>query len=111
VIVCPIRGERFIDSIKVGLSSRRLCGSICGLWRPFIAHVLEPVRAAILAVQPSLSVSEAALGAALAFRRVGAIEERNVLVANILEPGKVLACVKATFKDQNSPVNLFRIRK
>jgi hypothetical protein len=58
------------------------------LWRPFVAHVLEPVRAAILTVQPSLSVSEAALSAALALGRVRAIEEGDMLVANILEPGR-----------------------
>jgi hypothetical protein len=67
--------------------SLRLCSSVFDLRCPFVAHILEPIRAAVLAVQPSLSVGEAALGAAFALGRVGAVEERNMLVADILEPG------------------------
>ena len=83
----PILWERLGGSIRFDRLLRRLCGSVFNLWRPFVAHVLEPVRAAVLAVQPSLSIGEATLGTAPTFGRVGAIEERDMLVADILEPG------------------------
>jgi hypothetical protein len=63
-----------------------LSGSIIDLRRPLIAHIFEPVRSAVLTIQPSFAVSEATLSATPALRRIGAVEERNVLVADILEP-------------------------
>ena len=65
----------------------RLCGSVCSLWRPFVAHVLEPVGAAVLSLQPRFAVVELAFGAAAALVRVGAVEEWDVLVPDITEPG------------------------
>ena len=51
-----------------------------------LANELEPVGPAVLLVEPGLAVGEAASHAALALGRVGAVEERNVLVANVAEP-------------------------
>ena len=48
--------------------------------------VLEPVGAAILLLEERLSVVKLALGAATALGGVGAIEEGNMLVADISEP-------------------------
>lgn len=48
--------------------------------------ILEPVRPTIFLMQPGLSISEAALDTALTFWRVRAVEEGNVLVADIAEP-------------------------
>lgn len=50
------------------------------------ADVLEPVRTAVVLVQPSLAVGESPGDAALALGRVGAVEEGNVLVPNVAEP-------------------------
>lgn len=50
------------------------------------AHVLEPIRSAVLLIKEGFAVGKATGGAALALRRVGAVEERDVLVANIAEP-------------------------
>ena len=52
-----------------------------------LAGNLEPVGPAVFSVEPGLAVSEAARHTALALGRVGAVEEWNVLVANITEPG------------------------
>lgn len=49
-------------------------------------HELEPVRPAILPVQPGLSIGEAACYATPALWRVGAVEEGNVLVSDVSEP-------------------------
>jgi hypothetical protein len=49
--------------------------------------VLEPVWTTILSVQPLLPVSEASCYATAAFRRVGAVEEGNVLISDVPEPG------------------------
>lgn len=54
--------------------------------RPLVAHVLEPVGSAIFSVQPCLAIGEAALRAPSALWRVGAVEEWDVLVADIFEP-------------------------
>jgi hypothetical protein len=66
--------------------SLRLSGSIVDLRRPLIAHIFEPVRSAVLSIQPSFAVSKTALSAAPTLGRIRAVEERNVLVADILEP-------------------------
>jgi len=57
-----------------------------------LAHAgkLEPVGPAVLLVQEGLAVGEAAGDAALALGRVGAVEEGDVLVANVAEPGEGL---------------------
>lgn len=55
---------------------------------------LEPVGSAVFAVEPLLAVREAARHAAFAFGRVGTIEEGDVLVADVAEPGKVLSAKK-----------------
>jgi hypothetical protein len=52
-----------------------------------IANIFEPVRPAIFLVKESFAVSEAARHAALALGRVGAVEEWNMLVSDISEPG------------------------
>lgn len=55
---------------------------------PGLVHVreLKPVWPAVLLVQPRLSVGEATRDTALAFWRVGAVEEGNVLVSYVAEP-------------------------
>ncbi len=50
------------------------------------AHVLEPVGPAVFPMEPGLAVCEAAGDAALALGRVGAVEEGDVLVADVAEP-------------------------
>ncbi len=50
------------------------------------ADVLEPVRPAVLFVQPRLAVGETACDATFALWRVRAVEVGNVLVADITEP-------------------------
>lgn len=51
------------------------------------ADELEPVGTTILLEEEFLAVGEAAGFAALAFGRVGAVEVRYVLVADVAEPG------------------------
>ena len=51
------------------------------------ADVLEPDRPAVVAMQPGLAVRQATLDASGALGRVGAVEEGDVLVANVAEPG------------------------
>lgn len=53
--------------------------------------MLEPDGAAILRIEPVLAVCEAAYLAARALAVVGAVEEGNVLVTDVAEPGLVLA--------------------
>ena len=48
--------------------------------------ILEPVGAAILLLEEWLSVVKLALGATTALGGVGAVEEGNMLVADISEP-------------------------
>lgn len=50
------------------------------------ADVLEPVRPAIFPVQPRLALGEATGDTALTLGRVRAVEEWNMLVANVTEP-------------------------
>lgn len=54
----------------------------------YLAHAseLEPVRTAVFSVKEGFTVSETAGDAASALGRVGAVEERDVLVADITEP-------------------------
>lgn len=52
------------------------------------ADVLEPVGSAVFPVEPGLAIGETAGNAALALGRVGAVEEGNMLIANIAEPGE-----------------------
>jgi hypothetical protein len=66
------------------------CGLLFG-GRPLVANVFEPVGSAVFPVQPRLAISEAALDATTALWRVGAVEERNVLVSDVLEPADWLA--------------------
>ena len=54
------------------------------------AGVLEPVGPAVFLVEEGLAVGEAAGHAALALGRIGAVEEGDVLVANVAEPARVL---------------------
>lgn len=58
--------------------------------RPFIAHLRfpEPDWPAVFSVQPSLTVGQASCNTTLAFWRVRAVEEGNVLVTDIFEPEK-----------------------
>ena len=48
--------------------------------------MLEPDRPAVFPVQPRLSIREPSRRAPTAFRRIGTIEEGNMLVPNITEP-------------------------
>ena len=57
-------------------------------------NVFEPERSAVLLVQELLAVSEAAGYAAFAFRVVGAVEEGDVLIADVAEPGLLLVGLK-----------------
>lgn len=50
------------------------------------ARMLEPHVAAVLGIQPVLAVGEAAGLAARALVVVGAVDEGDVLVANVAEP-------------------------
>lgn len=50
------------------------------------SHIFKPVWSTILLVQPSLAICEPARNTTLALRRIGAIEERNMLIPNISEP-------------------------
>jgi hypothetical protein len=60
------------------------------------ADILEPVRTAVLLVQPGLAVGETARHASLALVRVGAVEEGDVLVSDIAEPVEKKASVSST---------------
>ena len=62
------------------------CPSSGGCCCSALADILEPVGSAVLLVEPGLTVGEAALDAALALVGVGAVEEGDVLVADIAEP-------------------------
>lgn len=57
----------------------------------FSAHtsIFEPVGTAIFSVKERLTIRQSASNTALAFGRVGAVEEGDVLVANITEPVKI----------------------
>lgn len=48
--------------------------------------IFEPVRPAVFSMEEWFTICQAAGDTALALGRVGAIEERNVLVTNISEP-------------------------
>jgi len=63
-----------------------LYGALCSI--PPLIHVgiFEPIGSAIFPIQPLLSICEATRHAALAFWRVGTVEEGNVLIADISEP-------------------------
>lgn len=50
------------------------------------ANILEPQRSTVLSIEPLLAVCKAACDASLTFGTVGAIEEGNVLVADVPEP-------------------------
>src|SRR5690242_6683400 len=50
------------------------------------ANILEPQWSTVLPVEPLLAVGKAARRAALAFRAVWAVEERDVLIADVTEP-------------------------
>lgn len=50
------------------------------------ADILEPVGPAVLLVEEGFAVGEPARDAALALSRVGAVEEGDVLVADVAEP-------------------------
>jgi hypothetical protein len=84
-----------VERDHVGETSFR--GSVCsgrGLLfggRPLVANIFEPVGSAVFSVQPRLAIGEASLDAATALWRVGAVEERNVLVSDVLEPADWLA--------------------
>jgi hypothetical protein len=60
-------------------------------WRVDLVHadVLEPQRSTVFAVQPWLAVGEEAGYAAGTAGAVGAVEEGDVLVADVAEPGRV----------------------
>lgn len=53
-----------------------------------LAHtdIFEPIGPAVFLVKEGFAVCQAACVAAAAFRRVGAIEEWNMLIANVPEP-------------------------
>jgi hypothetical protein len=55
--------------------------------------VLEPEWPTVFAVQPWLAVGKAAGFAAGTAGAVGAVEEGNVLVADVAEPGHILSVV------------------
>jgi hypothetical protein len=80
------QGMPDLQVIVSNMDRDRLGGSVLNFRCPFVAHVFEPVRSAVFAVQPSFAVGEAAFGATLTFGRVGTIEKGNVLVANVFEP-------------------------
>jgi hypothetical protein len=50
------------------------------------ADMLEPDRPAVLTIQPRLSIRKPARRTATALGRIGAIEEGDMLVADITEP-------------------------
>lgn len=56
-----------------------------------LAHTdeLEPIRPAVLLVEPGLTVSEPSRHAAFALGRVRTVEEGDMLVANVAEPRRV----------------------
>lgn len=53
-----------------------------------LAHpdVLEPIGPAVFLMEPRITVREAASDAATTLWRIGAIEEGDVLVADVTEP-------------------------
>ena len=64
------------------------CFRFCKVGRYLIhTNILEPIRSAILLMQPALSVCQASLNTATALGRVRAVEEGDMLVSNIAEPG------------------------
>jgi hypothetical protein len=50
------------------------------------ADIFKPIRSTILLHEPSIAVCESPRHTASAFRRVGAVEEGDMLVANIAKP-------------------------
>lgn len=64
-----------------------------------LAYILEPVRPAVLLVEPGRAVSEATRHAALALGRVGAVEERDMLVSDVAEPNWEIVLAFSHFKN------------
>lgn len=64
-------GEKRVDSVAAGLAHPRK---------------LEPVWPAVFLLKPRLAISEPTGDTAAALGRVGAVKERNVLVADVAEP-------------------------
>lgn len=77
------------------------------------ADILEPIRAAVILVQPLLAIRQSTRSAARALGRVWALEEGSVLVANISEPGFDVQYAwdrkKVFNKWVDSPVNLLTV--
>lgn len=48
--------------------------------------IFEPIRPAVFSMKEWLTICQSAGDTALALGRVGAVEERNVLITNISEP-------------------------
>lgn len=48
--------------------------------------IFEPVRPAVFSVEEWFTICQSAGDTALAFGRIGAVEEGNVLITNISEP-------------------------
>lgn len=69
--------------------------------RPFRTHanVFEPVRTTVLPVEKFLAFSEAASNATPALWRVWTVEERNMLITDILEPMNFAGIFKETQSD------------
>ena len=65
-------------------STRETASTVC--LSPLITNVFEPVRPAVFLVQPRLTIGESPLHTPLALCTIRTIEERYVLVADILEP-------------------------
>jgi len=100
-----------------------VCGASCygmmvnkAMWRPSVhADILEPQGPAVFFVEEGLAVGEAASDATGAFGIVGAVEEGDVLVADVTEPRQALASLatqrqkageRGVGKRENVPVDL-----
>lgn len=51
-----------------------------------LTYELEPVWPTVVVMQPCLTIRETSRGTAMAFRRIGAVEEWRVLIAYISKP-------------------------
>jgi hypothetical protein len=69
--------EKWTIYDKKGIEARKLSAH---------ANILEPVRPAVLHVEEGFAVGEQAGLAALTLGRIGAVEEGDVLIADIAEP-------------------------
>lgn len=72
------------------------CDVLSGL---ALASILEPVGPAVFAMEECFAIGKATRHAALAFRRVGAVEEGDMLIPNVAEPVNLALVLKQTQRD------------